>query len=73
MVCVEQQLTTAEISALRIKSFLKAQEEVFPTERKIYVKEIQNAENMTNAGEKCKLAPRNAPPLTVCLRVTLGN
>lgn len=33
MVCVEQQLTTAEISAIRIKSFLKAQEDLFPTER----------------------------------------
>lgn len=35
------------------------------------MKENQNTENMTNAGEKCKLAPRNALPLTVCLRVTL--
>lgn len=33
MVYVEQQLTTAEISAIRIKSFLKAQEDLFPTER----------------------------------------
>lgn len=44
MVCVAELLKTAEILVLRVKSFLKAQEDLFSTEKNKHLKENQNAQ-----------------------------
>ena len=57
---------------LRIKSFLKALEYLFPTERDIHVKENHDAENRTNICKKFKHTTGNTPPSTVRLQLALA-
>ena len=44
MVCVAELLKTADLLVLRIKSFLKAQEDLFSTEKNKHLKENQNSQ-----------------------------
>lgn len=44
MVCVAELLKTADLSVLRIKSFLKVQEDLFSAEKNKHSKENQNSQ-----------------------------